>query len=419
MRIHKIFGSALVAGSAGLFLIGTAAAQPRLPSAEGVQERVPADTGVDAQAETRARTKTQIEGQTPPRTNIDTRGNVEADAQIDSTVRPRTEGELAPNARVDSSARARGESRTDFGFQFHDDQEQSLTLSSVQANGLAAQAGLRTGDRIVSIDGQQFASRAQMDAYLAERGRGQVDVMFDRDGRRWRTSLMHPGQQIAARGQINGRESQRVGAPFAPGSRGIVVNDLHEGSPLLHAGLQPGDEIVCFNGWAYRDVNQFVTTIERMPRNQPIAVNVIRDGRWLATNITLSDGEATTYADARGQAQSGDYPPVPPAPRSEEPGAAPQRDQFAQSDAQGRRTALRPNFDEASQEQMQRQIDRLRNENERLRQELNQYRNEEAPADPADRDRLDRSEEAPEAPARPEADVEAETVPEPDPRNAP
>lgn len=362
MRTTKFLGSAIVAGAAGLMLLDSAAAQVKLPAADEIPKNVPSDRQVDS--------NTQIESTVTPKSQIEPR--------IESKPREVDAANPLDEEKIDAQANIRNETQTHLGFELGDDSEEVPVISAVQENSIAARAGLRTGDRIVSVDGREIHSHAKLNEYLSTHGRGQVVLMFDRDGRRYQTSFMHPGH-LALRGQIDGQNGRLMGTTFATGERGIVVSDIPEGSPLQHAGFHPGDEIVCFNGWSYRDVDQFVSTMNRMPKGQPIAVNVIRDGRWMSTRITLPREDETyldgsAHAEVRGQLrQDGRVPPVPQTYETEK---AARGDKFARAETQGRRTALKPNFDQSSQEQLQQQIDKLRDENQKLRQELKKYRDE-------------------------------------------
>lgn len=110
----------------------------------------------------------------------------------------------------------------------------------------AAAAGLRTGDRIVAIDGQRISSFDQLRSVLTDKAGRKVTVSYERDGKSLTTSLV-PAVQTDANGQPHGFLGiSPTGAVVRRGpiegisSAGAMFGDLVAGSFKGLGGLIPG-----------------------------------------------------------------------------------------------------------------------------------------------------------------------------------
>ena len=176
--------------------------------------------------------------------------------------------------------------------------------------------------------------------------------------------MITPRRNAAFRGDpaSNGHQPMPLGTTFADNSRGLVINDVSDGSPASRAGLRSGDRIACFNGWSFQNPAQFGTWLNRFPRGRSLPVTYARNGRLYSTQVTLggmngnsAGGVPPTYDNNSGRTVP------PPAPGAE----------TAQNTNTGnRRTALRPNFDAMTRTQLEQEIQQLRQENNRLRKQL-------------------------------------------------
>jgi regulator of sigma E protease len=103
----------------------------------------------------------------------------------------------------------------------------------------AAEAGLRVGDRVVSVDGHRVADWSDLTQTLATsagrdaKGRPRVVFTIDRDGQQMEI-VLYP--RLAGEDRI-----RRVG--ISPGFP-LVVFRVEPGSPAAAAGIRAGDEIV-------------------------------------------------------------------------------------------------------------------------------------------------------------------------------
>lgn len=141
-------------------------------------------------------------------------------------------------------------------------------------------AGIRAGDRILAVNGEEVASMEEYRFAVSNRATGStVEVLIERDGERRsvpvtvRPSAFHdtrpPDHEVAA---------------------------VEEGSPAARAGLRPGDRIIAVNGtrlWA--DLSGIQTLLQEIPRPSPSApwhLEVERDGEVVTLFMDLPESAA-------------------------------------------------------------------------------------------------------------------------------
>lgn len=86
-------------------------------------------------------------------------------------------------------------------------------------------------------------------------------------------------------------------------SRGIIVNNVEEGTPADEAGLQQGDVIKSLNGNAIESYASFRTAIATSDPGDEITLEIIRDGETREIDVTLGrlNQEATASAQDNNQ----------------------------------------------------------------------------------------------------------------------
>lgn len=368
MKYLNFLPTALVAGAASLWLVGDGvSAQQQPPNPDQVQKNVQKHVEGDVQ------TEADVQAEAKARSNDRTQAQPDADVK----------GRIRANADRQGDARIGAQSDSQLGVQFDDRTSDALTISSANESGLAARAGLREGDRIVSINGRRFNTSQDIDVFL-DQNRGQrLPITYIRDGRRYSTDLVWNDNDRSRKAQRirgdsdNNRRVGLLGTSFRNDAQGVVLHNVRTGSSAHQAGLRSGDRIVCFNGWSYRNADQFTRWVNRFPKGQALPVTYRRDGRLHSTRVTLADPDSRTFAESRGEMRDDRGRRMPPAPGE-------LRD--AESDEgefEGRRrAAFRPNFDEMSRAELQREVERLSRENERMRRDLDGQRRNRGPETP-------------------------------------
>jgi len=111
-------------------------------------------------------------------------------------------------------------------------------VGPVLANTIARRAGLRSGDRVVSVNGNQVRTWEEMEIALGTAPKNRIDFVVDRAGRRVEVELAHPDTSAA--------DPASLGFKYTlPQTK---VQDVVPDSPAAKAGLQPGDELITARG---------------------------------------------------------------------------------------------------------------------------------------------------------------------------
>jgi len=127
------------------------------------------------------------------------------------------------------------------GAKLHPKQIEVLEIASLDENSLAAKAGLRQKDRILSADGQEVSSPRQLDAYLASQAGRRVPLLVERDGRQMVVPVVP--SELAG-------DTAWLGVFLEQGEskdKGARITHVYPSGPAARAGLHVGDTILKVN----------------------------------------------------------------------------------------------------------------------------------------------------------------------------
>ena len=158
-------------------------------------------------------------------------------------------------------------------------------ISSVQAGSPAEQAGLRTDDVVIALNGRAIRSAGELRARLGLTPVGEeveLNVVREGGGQRVRARIAPPqdaangeGQPVA---QLPGLRVVEIetGSPLAQRLRGggLVVSAVDAGSRALQAGFRPGDIIYAVNRRRVQTLAEFQTLLRASERG--FAVSLLR-----------------------------------------------------------------------------------------------------------------------------------------------
>ncbi|MDE3066240.1 MAG: RIP metalloprotease RseP [Verrucomicrobiota bacterium] len=158
----------------------------------------------------------------------------------------------------------------------------TTTIGYVIKGGPADQAGLKAGDKILSIDGKPVTKFGGMGDSVVWRivssEHPEIDVQVDRAGKTLDFFVTPTNEPTKFWQRKSLREIEILPAQSA------IIGKVYAGSPAARAGLRPGDEVTAVDGrtvFHYAAVGDFVES----HTNQNVALQVVRDGRPLAFSL--------------------------------------------------------------------------------------------------------------------------------------
>ncbi len=200
---------------------------------------------------------------------------------------------LPPADDRTAGAAGQAESRRGLGLEFDAQVREGLSIASIQQDSIAAQAGLRPGDRLVTVDGRTFATPRQLQAYLSGQYGRRVPVIIERGGQQYNVhlSMSRPDGEVAWLGVfLQDNEAQQTGAR---------VMQVYPAGPAARAGLRPGDVIQQVNKQPVPGAADLIGFIEEMKPGEKAEFMVTRGQQQVAIAALL--GSRDQFVFYRGQ----------------------------------------------------------------------------------------------------------------------
>ncbi len=173
----------------------------------------------------------------------------------------------------------------------------SETLIDSEGNTVpspSSQAGLKEGDRVVSIDGRIVESWTDIhqsiaiSSGIADDGRRRIDFLIERDGQQINLDVYPIISQNL--------KTRQVG--LLPGYT-VILGEFAPNSPMLTSGAQPQDLLAEVDGQPVRSMEFFLDWISDKA-DKSVAIALIRDGERIETSVipesvaTRTDGSRNT-----------------------------------------------------------------------------------------------------------------------------
>jgi serine protease Do len=172
-----------------------------------------------------------------------------------------------------------------------------VIVSNVERGSPAERAGLKQGDVITVINGNQIEDGNSLRNVIASAGPGaEVTITVLRDGReqQLRATLDELANQTTSRPTsapgAGSSDEERLGwavTPMTPelaarlglgsGAQGLVITDVEPAGAAAEAGLQPGDVIEQINRQPVRSVEDLKSALSRAG-SQPLLLLINRRG---------------------------------------------------------------------------------------------------------------------------------------------
>ena len=223
-----------------------------------------------------------------------------------------TDDDDAGNAAVDVQGTGKGY----LGLTVTANPPQGLRVSSVEASGPAAKAGLQAGDFLRSLDGQLVRTPEQLRAAVEAMAPGtQVTITYERGDRQLQATIklgeapanaqieatpapqVQPGASrgplgnAAGRGQlgiqvqnINPQLKQRYSLTR---DSGIVVTSVEPNTAAAVAGLKAGDVILQVDGRNVATADELTRAVVGAAAGQQVSLGVLRGSDQMTIQITM------------------------------------------------------------------------------------------------------------------------------------
>lgn len=171
------------------------------------------------------------------------------------------------------------------GFQLDRQVTDGIVVGEVEANSGAAQAGLRSGDRIVSVDGRELVNPRQFRAYMGGLYGRPVPIIIDRGGQRYTVQLppmdaQDSGPWLGVYLQDNEQDQQ-----------GATITNVFPSGPAARAGLRRGDVVLQLNGQQVAGTPDLIAMIDEFQPQERVEFLVRRGDQEIQVPAVLGSRE--------------------------------------------------------------------------------------------------------------------------------
>jgi len=208
-----------------------------------------------------------------------------ATANRESNFRPGIDGSFHDGNVMNSGLRG-----ADLGLWFNSKPGvNGLVVADVAAQGPFAQAGIREGDRIVSINGLPVTTEAQFVQALSTPGASAANMVINRNGQSASVAIQPSAvmQNIAAADPLF-----QYGVLLNESNPAqMVVQRVFPRTPAFYAGLRPGDVITDING---QPITSLSGLTQALQAGGNLALQVTRNGQVRDLTLAAMDNSIRT-----------------------------------------------------------------------------------------------------------------------------
>jgi len=153
-------------------------------------------------------------------------------------------------------------------------EQQAVVIGSFDKKSVGAEAGLKVGDRIVTVDGKATDTWDQFGQVIVAKAKREVSLGIVRDGKPLQISVVPEGQGKYELGDIGVLPIMRP-----------QIDEVSSGQPAAEAGLQKGDVILGAGTATGIGREQLVKMIQSS-ENRPLEFHVKRGDRLITIPVT-------------------------------------------------------------------------------------------------------------------------------------
>lgn len=209
-----------------------------------------------------------------------------------------------------------------------------LVVASVEKDGPAARAGIKTGDRLRSFDGARVAEAYDVERELAPLAQGTpVELEVARGGDKVvLKATLDAGDEVAMPGEATplpeapapARPAKPAPAPEKSDGKpwaglnvedregGVYISQIVDGGPAEKAGLKVGDRLVSVNGQAVKGREDMRNVILGASPGDKLSLKIERDGWQKGAELVLgSKGASGEKSDKGEKPGTGEQPDRP------------------------------------------------------------------------------------------------------------
>ncbi len=166
-------------------------------------------------------------------------------------------------------------------FMFHGQVVVPPVIGTVAPHGAAADAGIRPGDRIVSVDGTAIASYLELQQIVSLSTGQRLPIVLDRG--RARLTVWATPREITITDPF--KNTQKIGDLGLSPPEPPVIDTVQARTPAAAAGLRGGDRIVAINGHAVASFED-VSRIVGVNAGKPLTIDLRRGAALLRLHAT-------------------------------------------------------------------------------------------------------------------------------------
>ena len=163
-------------------------------------------------------------------------------------------------------------------------------VAEVTPGSAAAAAGMRSGDRIVSLDGRPVGAYSGFRSQIRSADSGRVEMVVDRDGRRVTLPV-----DLSRRAAVIGTVGEDL--DLVDDGSGLVVGNVRPDGRVASSGLAEGAKVTSVNGVSVRRADDVAAAVEKS-RGGNVSVTTVQDGSTRAHQVDLGSAVSSTEPTA-------------------------------------------------------------------------------------------------------------------------
>lgn len=196
-------------------------------------------------------------------------------------------------------------------------------IDRVRFGSPAGKAGMKSGDRLVELDGEKVARIAQLKHIMGRKYAGDgVRVVVDRGGERQSFDLTLVGELPPYECAFLGVLPQRQ--QLDPNVKGAPIRTVFADSPAARAGLEPRDRILRANDVVVDNARQLADIVSRLRPGEKLRLAWLRGETEMSAEMTLGSYPDKVPAELPTEV-------MPPAAEKTEGDAAPKTGRFTET----------------------------------------------------------------------------------------